>query len=470
MSYDLKDQIREVADFIHESQAPIRGSDIRAGTVGLVSGVDDVSRPLKKVLIVAAAFVLVLIVLGGVAWLAPFGGGTSPVDEPTVTTILDEPTVTTILDEPTVPEATLLLEFPVSELPPFQLEVRYQLDPGVVRGTNEVPEDLEALMIVSYGGPDLLRVDVMRSVQLFFPEPGGPAPLHEAAGSFAVLNHGERVDYDAADGTFFLLGQRANFNPLYPLMWERWEDICTFGEHEFLETSPVAGRETVHIRCTNGNDSYELWVDAETGLMLRIVGKDIPGNLILISSDIQATEYEVLSVVYEPPFAPDTFSLSAPQDATVEDFRDVDDSMVTEGLLEGSAVPELAGELLSGGGFTLADLEGNRVALLFWASWCQVCLEALDELAIVADERADIMFVTVVIGDRPEDALIALAEHQIDLPVVIPDGLDGNSFAEQWGPGIPLLVLVETDGTVAGYHLGFGSLDLFHAFLEEANW
>jgi thiol-disulfide isomerase/thioredoxin len=363
----------------------------------------------------------------------------------------------------------------VSELPPFQLEVRYQLDPGVATGPDGVPEDLEALMTVSYGGPDLLRVDVNRNVQLFFPEPnrepdGEPGPPHKAAGSFVILNHDSKAEYSAEDGTFFL-GDKNFFNPLDPLLWETWEDICTYSEHEFLDAAPVAGRKAVHIRCTNGNDSYELWVDAETGLMLRIVGKDIPGNLILISSGIQATEYEVLSVAYEPLFAPDTFSLSAPQGATVEDLRGVDDSMATEILPEGATVPELTGQLLAGGDFTLADLKGNRVALLFWGSWCEPCLNALGELAVVAKERPDITFVTVLIDDRPEDASAVLAERQIILPAVDPDGMSGNWYEEQWrGDGIPLLFLIEADGTVAAHHKGFGPLDLFQAILSDAGW
>jgi thiol-disulfide isomerase/thioredoxin len=285
-----------------------------------------------------------------------------------------------------------------------------------------------------------------------------------------VLNNETKAEYAAEDGTFFLTDREALFNPLDPLMWETWEDICTYGEHEFLEASPVAGRETVHIRCTSGGDSYELWADAETGLMLRIIGQDVPGNLILIASGITATEYEVLAVRYEPQFAPNTFSLSAPQGAIVEDYRGVDQSMGPEILPKGATVPELTGQFLDGGDFALADLEGSRVAVLFWGSWCEPCLNALGELAVVAKERPDVTFVTVLIDDRPEDASAVLAERQIILPTVDPDGLSGNLYGDQWGDGIPLLVLVETDGTVAAYHPGFGPLDLLQGILDEAGW
>lgn len=177
----------------------------------------------------------------------------------------------------------------------------------------------------------------------------------------------------------------------------------------------------------------------------------------------------MLSVTYEPQFAPDTFSLSAPQGATVADSRGVDQSS-PEILPEGATVPVLTGQFLDGGDFTLADLKGSRVAVLFWASWCDPCLNALGELVVVAKERPDVTFVIVLIDDRPGDASAVLAERQIILPVVIPDGLSGNLHGDQWGGGMPLLVLVETDGTVAAYHFVGGPLDLFQAILRDAGW
>lgn len=397
-----------------------------------------------------AAAVATLLLVGGAAWL--FGGGatTEPADRP----------------KPTLP-----LEFPVSELPPFQLEVRYQLDPGAATGPDGVPEDLEALITVSYGGPDLLRVEVNRSVPVFYPASGGPGPPHETAGNFVVLNHGEEAEYSADDDTFNLNTWDASFateimSRVEPLMWETWEDICTFGEHEFLEASPVAGRETVRVQCTRGTYSYELWVDAATGLMLRIAGEGIPWDL----SGITATEYEVLSVAYEPRFAPETFSPSAPPGATVVDNRGGVQSGFRPLLPEGTAVPELTGRFVTGGEFTLSDLEGTRVALLFWGSWCGICLDPLDQLAVVANERPDVTFVAVLIADRPENALAVLTEHQIDLPVVAPDGPSGTVYLEQWVYGVPELVLVEANGTVAATHYSFGPLDVIQGILEDAGW
>jgi thiol-disulfide isomerase/thioredoxin len=108
--------------------------------------------------------------------------------------------------------------------------------------------------------------------------------------------------------------------------------------------------------------------------------------------------------------------------------------------------------------------------ILFWGSWCDPCVDALEELEVVASERPDITFITVLIEDQPDDARAVMEQIEVNLAVVDLDGLSDDSYSDQWGSGVPLVVLVEADGTVAAYHLGVGPLDLFHAFIEDADW
>ena len=80
MSYDLRDQLREVAVLIDDSQTPIHGADIRAGAVDLASASDEARLPMRRVTIAAGAFAVVMIIVGGVAWLSPFGDSAPPAD------------------------------------------------------------------------------------------------------------------------------------------------------------------------------------------------------------------------------------------------------------------------------------------------------------------------------------------------------------------------------------------------------
>ncbi len=80
MSYDLREQIREVVVLIEDSQTPILGADIRAGSVGRITPSVEARRPIRRVTIVAVAFAVVMILVGGVAWLARSGDSAPPAD------------------------------------------------------------------------------------------------------------------------------------------------------------------------------------------------------------------------------------------------------------------------------------------------------------------------------------------------------------------------------------------------------
>jgi hypothetical protein len=298
MSYDLKDQIREVADFIYESQTPIRGSDVRAGTVGLLSGVDDVSRPLKKVLIVVAAFVLVLIVLGGVAWLAPFGGGTSPVDEINVSTTV----IGGAGDES-------LLQFFLSDMPPFRATVTYDRNPEGLVETDlfypYVPQGATAVVEVSYDPPDRFRLEMVAM------DPVGPDDGGSSAGSYIVSNSGTSAHYQAVRDELFALPMWDS--PLGAVFWNsdwpNWDRRCASGDHEFLSDEVIAGRNALHLTCSDLNGDWEFWVDAETGVVLKLTGV-VLGNPMEPGTS-PSGGFEVTSIEYGAVFAEDVFATPA---------------------------------------------------------------------------------------------------------------------------------------------------------------
>jgi hypothetical protein len=304
MSYDLIDQIREVADFIDESQAPIRGSEVRAGTTDRVLVVNDTSRPLRNVLIVAAAFVLVLIVLGGVAWLAPFGGGTSPVDEINVSTTV----IGGAGDES-------LLEFFLSDMPPFRATVSYDRNPEGVDETDlfypYVAQGATAVVEVSYDPPDRFRLEMVTM------DPVGLDDGGSSAGSYIVSNSGTTVQYHADRDELFALPMWDS--PLGAVFWNsdwpNWDRRCASGDHEFLSDEVIVGRDALHLTCSDLNGDWEFWVDAETGVVLKLTGV-VVGNPLEPGTS-PSGGFEVISIEYGAVFAEDMFAIpaSTPQSA-----------------------------------------------------------------------------------------------------------------------------------------------------------
>lgn len=99
----------------------------------------------------------------------------------------------------------------------------------------------------------------------------------------------------------------------------------------------------------------------------------------------------------------------------------------------GQAAPEIEGEDLDGVRFKLSDYRGKVVLLVFWASWCGPCMDAVPQEKALVEHFKGRPFVLVgVNGDGSKSsATKAVAEHQI-------------SWRSFWngkeGPGGPIAV------------------------------
>ncbi len=422
-------------------------------------------RPLA---VAGAAAVIVLAVFGGVALL--FGGESAET-----------------ANQPP-PGSDLLLDYPISKIPPFRADIRYTVDP---EATPSVPKEF-VTVTVSFDGPDRFRVDVNENVphfegNRFDPETGEPAPRDPVpsswaanAGSFTVRNGDEVGEYVAGevgedlpgDGLFVYRDLPTGFAGVEPLAWATWDDLCTFGDREFLSSDPVAGREVLRLRCTGPTASYDLSVDVETGLLLRVEGGELPMPSLPVW--LPAIGFEVATIEYDPPFAAGHFEVVAPEWSEIDDLRGVGIDAGVAGPLEGRPAPALRGTTLDGAPFDLADLLGTRVALYFWASWCdRTCLDPFPSLEAAAAEYPSVAFVMVPFRDPPEAARGVLEEQGIDFLAVISAELNAET-QPSGGPwnvqGVPYLVLVDRDGTVAATHLGFGPTDDYRGVLQDAGW
>ena len=140
-------------------------------------------------------------------------------------------------------------------------------------------------------------------------------------------------------------------------------------------------------------------IDEETGLLLYEQG---PGSL-----------REVLSIEFDAEFDEALFTVEPPTGA-VNLYEDPRPSS-----LLGQSAPPMAGTLLDGGTYDTSDWADSRVAVLFWASWCGACVDALAALQAASDQAGeDIVFVTVLTFDDPQAGRDAVTFTGATLPVV----------------------------------------------------
>ncbi len=113
--------------------------------------------------------------------------------------------------------------------------------------------------------------------------------------------------------------------------------------------------------------------------------------------------------------------------------------------------PELAGTLLDGQPFSLAELRGKPVLVHFWATWCAICAleeESIDTLA----KQYQVITVAMQSGSDAE-VISHLRENDLTFPVLNdPKGIHANN----WGVvAVPASFVVDASGRIRFTEVGF---------------
>lgn len=325
-----------------------------------------------------------------------------------------------------------------AEVPPFHATVDRRVSGSVISG--EFPEhdgeDWVQVQEFWYGGQDAWRGEIVDDTLPF---------MRGGAGSFMVWDGEKTGVYNAHENTFYVReGEDVVFSPLIELSPEPTSGVGkliqtragggvpfkTYFE-ERCETLPddrVAGRAARHLTCEDG--FAQLWLDAETGLILKFLSPD--------------SRLEVETIEYEPSFSPDLFEFEPPPDA--ESAAEAETPPSATSLAKGDVVATWSGPLLSGGELGLESLRGKPVAVYFWAGWCSPCIgEPLDSFDSAYKQRAKkVNFVSISYDSRNATQNFLDEEGTYQFPIVIDE--EGR-VVEQWGvTGFPTLVLLDAEG------------------------
>jgi thiol-disulfide isomerase/thioredoxin/outer membrane lipoprotein-sorting protein len=157
------------------------------------------------------------------------------------------------------------------------------------------------------------------------------------------------------------------------------------------------------------------------------------------------------------------FTFRPPADAKlVESFPEGRPHVVTKESANfvGKPAPDVYLHGPDGKTITLSSFRGKPVFLEFWATWCAPCTELVPELKKLHAETAPKGLVWV--GIDSDQAWETVAKYVATEHVSWPDYYDGDgAIGEAFGKqAIPLGVLVDSDGTVKFYDVGFDIAEL----------
>lgn len=142
-------------------------------------------------------------------------------------------------------------------------------------------------------------------------------------------------------------------------------------------------------------------------------------------------------------------------------------------IAPGDVPPDALGTTQKGQVVTVSSLRGKVVVISFWATWCGYCMKEMPVLAnlqALATKRQ--LPLQVVSIDYKEDrqtfvrASRALRSRLPDLLITWDrDGEMGKPYGVK---GIPVMVMLHRDGTVAHVHVGYGE-DMLDSLVTEIN-
>jgi len=370
-------------------------------------------------------------------------------------------------------------------LPPFSATVSYSFTEG-----SEVPGT--GTYLVSYKNRSEWRIDVDERT-------GNPAgagnfaeestcgfPTYFSAPGDYVLSDGERVGLFLAARNYFFSRPLDELcgSPLAQLTWEEpfagsqtevfntpveavegpypltaWRSRCA--DSETFPDEQIAGRLAHHVRC----GEWELWIDATTGLVLKVV--------------TSAYVVEFRQIEYSVVFAPGVFAVKVPESACDRGTGSSPDDPQTC-LTTGEVAPMWAGPLLAGEAVDLSLARGRPVLVLFWSDFFQpqdLPRQALGDFQVAFEQwrgRATLISVDTGPGVTEQTARDVVGREGYTFPVVL-DGFDPFDpqavarIATLWGvEGVPAWVALDAEGRVVDVKFGRLTTEQIDEMLSRA--
>jgi thiol-disulfide isomerase/thioredoxin len=216
------------------------------------------------------------------------------------------------------------------------------------------------------------------------------------------------------------------------------------------------------VRVTNANrksprSSEEsmtetLWIDRKTMAVLRSERREdtfaVAGGVNIPISIDAITRYSTVQLSGPVPKA--LFHFHPPAGAELVAKL----SARRSGLdMTGQSAPDVSLAAADGARVLFSSYRGTPVLLDFWATWCQPCITSFPKLAELAKETASKGMVLLSV-DEDEDEKKAtdfLAKHNYIWPNTHDDGYIHQTYNSV---GIPLVVLIDTQGQIAFYGSG----------------
>ena len=139
----------------------------------------------------------------------------------------------------------------------------------------------------------------------------------------------------------------------------------------------------------------------------------------------------------------------------------------------GDTPPDILGSTQRGQPVSVSSLHGKVVVISFWATWCGYCMKEMPVLAnlqSLATERGLPLQVVSINYRESRDTFVRSSRAlRSSLPGLLITWDGDGAIGKPYGvTGIPVMVMLHRDGTVAHVHVGYGE-DMLDSLVTEIN-
>ena len=97
-------------------------------------------------------------------------------------------------------------------------------------------------------------------------------------------------------------------------------------------------------------------------------------------------------------------------------------------------------------------LNGNRLVVSLWSTWCVPCRRELPQLQQFAVEHQDVSVVAVNLGDKLDSVAAYADEIGLTMPVII--DTEGRVSSALGVTSVPSTIVIDSHGKVIATHVG----------------
>ncbi|WP_214482396.1 TlpA disulfide reductase family protein [Bacillus sp. SM2101] len=154
------------------------------------------------------------------------------------------------------------------------------------------------------------------------------------------------------------------------------------------------------------------------------------------------------------------------------DIVDVDEKTsnaeaAVEGIAVGNKAPDFELPTLTGESIKLSDLQGKKVIVNYWATWCPPCKEEIPDFQLFHEKYGSDVVILAVNVDPEYDVESFVNEYEMTFPVLLDEDDQANRIFQVLS--IPTTYFIDSNGIIRNKFVGQLSYEKMEKFVDDMN-